>query len=99
MYSITSLLLHHTSPHQVACLAGLSIDGLCLLPMEQASWHERATTASRTLLGAGAGSGQGASALLQVASLSLEPLWSKMPWVSLHGGGILEAEAENYKAS
>lgn len=41
----------------------------------------------------------GASALLQVASLSLEPLWSKMPWVSLHGGRVLEAEAENYKAS
>lgn len=38
--------------------------------------------------------GGGASALLQVASLFMEPLWSKMPWVSLPGGGVLEAEPE-----
>lgn len=40
----------HVTPR--SGLAGLAVDGLCLLPMEQASWHERAKTASRTLLGA-----------------------------------------------
>lgn len=63
--------------------------------MEQASWHEKAKTPGSLVLAVG----RGASALLQMASLSVEPLWSKMPWVSLRGGGVLEAEAENYKAS